>query len=176
MDHAALGEKGYKQTGPLLPLDPLEAGGVAPENLGLYKDLLPFWDRIGGDAVYADAVAHVDHLWGTGVLSTWSDAHTIVEAHDPHPGVVEGLEGAPWDIEDEDHVPLADGGVPPDPEAMVNGQDVDGEGAAAPEAMVDADEGTKVAWAGICCEPRFIEALDTIEEVARHTRDDPLRA
>jgi len=28
------------------------------------------------------------------------------------------------------------------------------------------------AWAGICCEPHYISALETVEEVARQTRDD----
>ena len=32
------------------------------------------------------------------------------------------------------------------------------------------------AWAGICCEPRFIEALATVEEVAKQTRDDRCRS
>ena len=26
-------------------------------------------------------------------MTSWADASTIVEAHDPHPGIVEGLEG-----------------------------------------------------------------------------------
>ena len=28
------------------------------------------------------------------------------------------------------------------------------------------------AWGGICCEPRYIEALETVEEIAKQSRDD----
>ena len=146
LDHDSLSEKGYKQTGPTLPLEPLLAGGVAPEDLGLYKDLQPFWERIGGDAVYTDAVAHVDNMWDRGIVRTWADAHTLVETHDPHPGIVEGCEGAEWDVVDESS-PAADGtgieGGGGDDPGIDNTGGADG--GKEPEAMVDANEGKTVA-------------------------------
>ena len=64
LDHDAIAHSGYAQTGPTMPLDGLAAraglGGMSPEGLGLYKDLEPFWERIGGDAIYTEAVAEVD--------------------------------------------------------------------------------------------------------------------
>ena len=139
-----------------MPLEGLAAraglGGMSPEGLGLYKDLEPFWERIGGDAIYTEAVAHVDALWRDGVLQSWADAATIVAAHDPHPGIVEGTEGFEYDIVDEaaaadeaadavaaDH----DGGVPP--------VDDDGE----PQAMVGADDG---ASKPVCLLP-YVQSL-----------------
>ena len=159
LDHDSLSEKGYRQTGPMLPLEPLIAGGVSPEDLGLYKDLQPFWDRIGGDAVYTDAVAHVDHLWDSGILSSWADAHTLVEAHDPHPGIVEGLEGAEWYVDDgNDNGGDTDGGDDPGADGAGGSGDgcsgaggADGAGGGDDpgsdrEAMVDADEGKTAAF------------------------------
>ena len=104
-----------------MPLHELEAragrGGMSPEGLGLYKDLEPFWERIGGDSIYKDAVDHVDSLWEAGVLQTWADAATVVAAHDPHPAILEGTEWIGYDIVDEDEAaaaPEGDGGVHPD--------------------------------------------------------------
>ena len=112
-------------------------GGMSPDGLGLYKDLEPFWERIGGDAIYTEAVAHVDALWRDGVLRTWADAATVVAAHDPHPGIVEGTEGFGYDIVDEDTdggmPPVVDGDVPPVLDDEVT-QDCD--------AMVGVDDAT----------------------------------
>ena len=126
-----------------MPLAELQAraglGGMSPEGLGLYKDLEPFWERIGGDAIAQDAVDHVNALWESGVLTSWADAATVVEAHEPHPAAVEGTEGIGYDIVDEDGAVAAEGedmldevgGVPRD----------DALAAAVPESMVGADDG-----------------------------------
>ena len=148
IDHDAVAHTGYKQTGPTMLLGELEAraglGGLSPEGLGLYKDLEPFWERIGGDAIYKDAVDYVDSMWESGVLQTWADAATVVAAHDPHPAVLEGLEWIGFDVVDEDAA--ADlGGLPPDGAP-------DGDGGLLPDAalvpvpdevaaMVGADDG-----------------------------------
>ena len=156
LNHSTISEKAYKQTGPTLPLEPLADGGVAPEHLGLYRDLLPFWNRIGGNAVYDEAVACVDDMWDSGALSSWSDAHTIVEAHEPHPGIVEGLEGAEWDIEAADAEPDPDGGVPPDGGMAPAADDMDVPRMVEPEAMVDADGDSRAVpwiWPNITCFP-----------------------
>ena len=165
-----------------MPLDALEArsglGGMSPEGLGLYKDLEPFWERIGGDAIYTEAVAHVDALWDSRVLRSWADAGIVVAAHDPHPGIVEGTEGFEYDIVDEDAMVAdahGDGGVPPvgDDIMPVAGDDVVVQAA---DAMVGTDDGaSKPAWGGICCEPHYIAALETVEEVAKQSRDDQFR-
>ena len=120
IDHEAIAHVGYKQTGPTMPLQDLEAraglGGLSPDGLGLYKDLEPFWERVGGDAIYKDAVDHVDSFWEAGVLQTWADAATVVAAHDPHPAILEGTEWIGYDIVDEDAAAPAgdDGGMHPD--------------------------------------------------------------
>ena len=165
-----------------MPLDALAAraglGGMSPEGLGLYKDLEPFWERIGGDTIYTEAVAHVDALWDSGVLRSWADAGTVVAAHDPHPGIIEGTEGIEYDIVDDsaDAVDAHDdGGVPPagDDDAPLVGDDGVPQAA---NAMVGPDDGaSKPAWGGICCDPHYIAALETVEEVAKQSRDDPFR-
>ena len=123
---------GLLEPGGVPPID----GGVSPEALGLYKDLMPFWSRIGGDSVYQDAVDHVNAMWAEGVLTSWADASTIVEAHDPHPGIVEGLEGVEHElVNDEEAASDAedtaahsgDGGVPPAAAAAAAAADDDAE-------------------------------------------------
>lgn len=145
MNHAAIAEKAYRQTGPTLPLEPLLAGdgGVTPESLGLYRDLQPFWPRISGQAVFDEAVAHVDRLWQAGIVTGWADAATVVEAHEAHPGILEGLEGAEWEVEE----PL-DAGVAAAADGAVVAEGI----GAAPEAvdseaegMVDADDAGSAA-------------------------------
>ena len=156
LNHPTISEKAYKQTGPTLPLEPLVAGDVAPEHLGLYRDLLPFWNRIGGNAVYDEAVALVDGMWASGALNSWSDAHTIVEDHEPHPGIVEGLEGAEWEIEAADAEPAHDGGVPPDGDMVPAADDMVVPRMVEPEAMVDAEGDSKAVpliWPNITCFP-----------------------
>ena len=137
MDHETIASTGYRQTGPTMPLDLLEAnnGGVAPEALDLFVDLAPFWTQIDGESVYRDAIAHVDAMWDSGLLDCWADATTLVEAHTPHPPVAEGLEGAEYELVDDAEAEDADsdagevagvedGGVAPAQPPVVD--DVDG--------------------------------------------------
>ncbi len=137
LDHDSIASTGYKQTGPTMSLAKLE-GGVSPtsgEDLGLYKDLVPFWARIDGDAIYRDAVKHVEDMWNAGVLSAWSDCTSVVEAHAPHRPIDEGLEGIGCDIEDENEA-AAD----PDADAAETDEAaVDPEGRGAMVEVLDAD-------------------------------------
>ncbi len=128
-----------------MPLGPLEAGGVppnpggvSPEDLGLYKDLVPFWSRIGGEAVYRDAVEQVNHMWEEGILGSWADAATVVEAHAPHHAITEGLEGIGCDVGDE-----AEGEA--EAEAAAEGAAaVEGDGGLAPGEVVVEDAAGEV--------------------------------
>ncbi len=141
VDHNGIASKGYKQTGPLLPLAdggvPLADGGLPPDDLGVYVDLLPFWQRIDGVAVCRDAFAQVDEMWRQGVVSSWSDAATLVEQHAPHRGIDEGLEGIGWDVEHDTAADEAegvvgpaadDGGMPPDAPPDEQEEEEEGQG------------------------------------------------
>ena len=145
IDHDEIAHTGYRQTGPTMPLDVLDAraalGGMSPEGLGLYADLEPFCARIGGDAIYKDAVDYINSMWEAGVLTSWADAATVVAAHDPHPAILEGTEWIGFDVVDEDAGAAdpegdalggADGGLPPDGALVPVPQEV--------QAMVGADD------------------------------------
>jgi hypothetical protein len=171
IDHESIARTAYQQTGPTMPLGPLEAGGVppngedawSPDALGLFKDLAPFWSRIGGETVYQDAVNHVDAMWDEGILSSWADASTIVEDHVPHPAIVEGMEAAGWDIdnaEEDDGAPGAEGAAAGEAAGVDDGGLAPAGHAAAEE---DREDDGVLAGDGKAASP-----LDTIFQYIHH--------
>ena len=91
IDHGRVAEKGYKQTGPNMPL----RGPVAPEDV--YKDLLRAMDELDpsptpleiGMTLRDEAVAFVREGWDAGRWSQWSDCHQLIQEQD---GLEEALE------------------------------------------------------------------------------------
>lgn len=93
LDHSRIAADGYAQTGPLLP------DGAGDE--ALYFALRPFWEKLDGARLRAEAVEFVDGMLARGEITSWSDAHLLVEEHIPHHCVDEGLEGVPWTTGDD---------------------------------------------------------------------------
>lgn len=121
-------------------------GPTLPDDAGsesLYFCLREFWETLDGPRLRTQAAVCVRELWEAGDLTSWADAHLIIEHHAPHAEIDEGLEGVPWEI-----VPDSDGGDS-------SGQDDDdheggdsdgsggdgggGGGAVGPASDVDAD-------------------------------------
>ena len=164
---------------------------MLPDGAGLdavFKDLQPFWAALDGNAIRAAAYDHVQALWDTKAVTSWADAVVVIEHHTPHPPVDEGLEGILWDVDDQAG---GDEGPPSDTDCSEDcGDDVaearcpeapsgSGDGAAqTPEAPGEqggaSADGRGCAWGGICDDARFVQALDTVAEVAMQTRDDKL--
>ncbi|CAK0804003.1 unnamed protein product, partial [Prorocentrum cordatum] len=78
LDHRGLSEKGCRQTGPLL------GGDAVPENV--FVDLRPFWEALGGPALWRHARQTVDEMWPAGTLSSRADVDLQIEHQKPHPG------------------------------------------------------------------------------------------
>ena len=188
IDHANVRTKGYIQTGPSLPDDSgLDA---------LFKDLRPYWEAIDGEALRAEAYATVDRMWDAQELRSWADVQLVIEDHVPHPVMEEGLEAADWEIQehsdddndddDDDDPGDQDGG----PGALVEaeGASLAGNGAEGsspagsgsggdPAASCPAGgsaEDAPAAWGGLCDDPKYLEALSTVMQVAKQTRNDKL--
>ena len=91
IDHARVAEKGYKQTGPMMPL----RGPVAPEDV--FKDLLRAMEEIEpspsplevGMTLRNKAVEFVEEGFIAGKWTVWADAYKLIEEQD---GVGEALE------------------------------------------------------------------------------------
>ncbi|CAK0909832.1 unnamed protein product [Prorocentrum cordatum] len=105
LDHRGLSEKGYRQTGPLL------GGDAVPEDV--FVDLRPFWEALGGPALWRHAQQTVDEMWSAGTLSSWADVDLLIEHHKPHPCAEEGLEGANWEVVPDEEEEDDDGGDDP---------------------------------------------------------------
>ena len=84
IDHSRVAEKGYKQTGPTMPL----RGPVAPEDV--FRDLLRVLEEIEpsstptevGMSWRDEAVAFVKDGYETGKWTKWVDCHKLIEEHD----------------------------------------------------------------------------------------------
>ena len=94
MNHKSVRDKGYRQTGPTLPLD------CSLDDV--FVDLQPYWAAIDGNALHHQAIQDVSDKWEQGILQSWHDAHLIIEQHTPHPYVAEGLEGYTWEVVDDE--------------------------------------------------------------------------
>ena len=90
IDHPHVAQKGYKQTGPAMPL----RGPVAVEDV--YADLLKVMEQLDnsgtalevGTTLRDNAVAFVKAEHKAGRLTTWADCHVLIEEHD---GLTEAL-------------------------------------------------------------------------------------
>ena len=119
INHKRVAEKGYRQTGPTLPL----RGPIAPEDI--YKDLLRVIEELEpsttalevGMTLRDEAVAFVREGWETGKWTQWSDCYKLIEEQDgAGEALEEGLEASYQDAtqngdEDEDD---EDAGAPGD--------------------------------------------------------------
>ena len=84
IDHAHVAQKGYKQTGPAMPL----RGPVAVEDV--YADLLKVMEQLDnsgtalevGTTLRDNAVAFVKAEYEAGRLKTWADCQNLIEEHD----------------------------------------------------------------------------------------------
>ena len=174
LDHVSIAKKGYEQTGPMLP-----------DDVGLdacFKDLQPFWSAADGNAIRSTAYNHVQALWDAKAVTSWAQADVLIEHHTPHPPVDEGLEGILWDVDDREEPPSdpdsedCDGDVA---EARCPGLPSGSGGEAEQQPGALGEPGSEpadnsCAWGGICDDPKFAEALQTVAEVAKQTRDDKL--
>ena len=95
IDHAGVAAKGYEQTGPLLPMSGEKDGQ-------LFRDLLPWWEKMDGPKIREEAVAKVQQLWDDGIVTGWNDVESLIDQHDPHPMLEEGQEHVPFDIVDDE--------------------------------------------------------------------------
>ena len=166
IDHQKVAKQGYVQTGPLLPLVNTADGGVIPEVNAIFKDLKPFTDKLDLQAMCSAAIREVNEHWEEGVVTQWSDAGQVIEQHTGHSCIVEGTEGWGWDVDEEEHC----GDGPDEVDNVVVGGDAPEE---ADDEAVGPDD-SKVSFAGICEDPKYIAALETVSEAARLTRDDVL--
>ena len=103
IDHEKVAQKGYKQTGPGMPL----TGPVAPEDV--FADLLKVLEQIDpsptplavGTALRDEAVAFVKAEYDAGRLTSWDDCHKLIEDQDGvGEAVVEGMEAYSYEAED----------------------------------------------------------------------------
>jgi len=135
INHARVAEKGYKQTGPTMPL----RGPVAADDV--FHDLLRVMEALDtsstptevGMTLRDEAVAYVREGFDSGKWATWDDCHKLIEEHDCiDEALGEGLEafGVDPDDTDEDE----DG----DEDHDEDGSDGDGDGLSA-KAM-DAED------------------------------------
>ena len=108
IDHERVTEKGYRQTGPTMPL----RGIVTPEDV--FGDLWQVMEELDASpdptkvsmTLRDEAVAYVKEGWDSGKWITWADAPRLIEEHDGEgEGTAEGLEAFgtdACDTEDED--------------------------------------------------------------------------
>ena len=133
IDHARVAEKGYKQTGPTMPL----RGPVASADV--FPDLLRVMGELDGSSTPTEvgttlrdkAVAFVREGFDSGKWTTWADCHKLIEEHDClEEALHEGLEafGADPDDTDEDE----------DEDKHEDGAGGDGDGL--PAQAIDAED------------------------------------
>ena len=138
LDHQAIVAAGYRQTGPTLPLLG-DDGGLSPDLDSVFKDLRPFVRRLNLETVLKAAFKEVDEAWADGIVTSWSDASTLVEQHTGHKCMVEGTEGIRWEVEDGGAAPAEAEGGGMDPE-RAEGAGVDQEEFEGEDAPNDADD------------------------------------
>ena len=108
ISHDKVAEKGYKQTGPTMPL----TGPVAPEDV--FPDLLKVMEQLHPSLsptevnmkLRDDQVAFVKAEFEAGRITTWADAHMLIEDQDgAGEALAEGLEAFGVDAKDTDDEP-----------------------------------------------------------------------
>ena len=106
-DHSRVASKGYRQTGPELPME----GLWYTEDI--FPDLLKVLEKFNLGSQPADgtvattirdeAIAHVDAEWAAGRVQSWVDARLLIEEHDDEDEPVEeGLEAYSYDPTDNE--------------------------------------------------------------------------
>ena len=88
MAHAGLSAKGYEQLGPTLPMD-------GSRDAHIFRDLLPWWEKINGSELRARCIQEVSDSWDAGIVRCWADASNLIEQHAPHKHIDEGQEHVP---------------------------------------------------------------------------------
>ncbi len=108
IDHAKVAKKGYKQTGPAMPM----SGPVSTDDV--CKDVYTAMIDIDGSGTPTemgmtlrdDAIAFVKEGFATGKWTTWADAYKLIEEHDGREEALdEGLEAFGVDVYDEENQP-----------------------------------------------------------------------
>ena len=105
LDHPKLAQKGYRQTGPELPMEgPWHAEDIFKDLLNVLRKLDPGaqpTDDTVSTRIRDEAIAFVDAEWEAGRLRDWSDARALIEEHDDEDEPVEeGLEAFTYDPSD----------------------------------------------------------------------------
>ena len=104
INHERVAQKGYKQTGPGMPM----TGPIAPEDV--FGDLLTVLEIIDpsptplavGTVLRDEAVAFVKAEYEAGRLTSWADCHKLIEDQDGvGEAVVEGMEAYSYKPDDE---------------------------------------------------------------------------
>jgi hypothetical protein len=120
IDHERVAAKGYKQTGPTMPL----RGPVAPEDV--FKDLLRVMEELDpsstptevGMTLRDEAVAFVKDGFDSGKWTEWSHCHKLIEEHDGECEAAEegmeafGADPVDSDAEESDESDSDDDGTP----------------------------------------------------------------
>ena len=91
LDHPAISQRGYEQTGPKLPLE----GAIMADDVG--SDLLPVFQAIDphvdpdqlGTSIREEAKALVESYWGTRV-HCWRQYSMLISQHEDHVSIEEG--------------------------------------------------------------------------------------
>ena len=101
LNHAALSQRGYEQTGPKLALDgPILTKDVGADMLPVFRALCPHEDPEQlGTQIRDEAFALVESYWGKQVHD-WTDHHLLIEQHEEHPEMEEGEEALPVQMAD----------------------------------------------------------------------------
>jgi len=102
LDHERVAEKGYKQTGPTMPL----TGPISPEDV--FADLLRVMETIEestptevGMTLRDEAVAFVKDGHAKKKWVAWADCHKLIEEHDGlEEAVLEGMEAFGVEVDD----------------------------------------------------------------------------
>jgi len=187
VDHTRVATKGYRQTGPEMPLE----GPICRDDV--FADLAGVLDRIavGSDPVEMctrmrdESVAYVREGYNSGKWTCWADCHMLVEEHDAEDDpAVEGMEAfgfEPADDDDEngedgDGDGDDDGGGSGDPDG---GNDMVGDGGGAlsqPEEATDGaggpSEATDVDTSSADVSEELLRARLLLYEDAKRTNDD----
>jgi hypothetical protein len=105
IDHSVVAAKGYKQTGPTMPLTgPVHPSHVFTDLLKVIQSCDPTSTPLEvGMTLRDEAVAFVKDGFDSGKWRTWADCHKLIEEHvDGGPPLEEGLEAFGADPYDED--------------------------------------------------------------------------
>ena len=95
VNHSRVAQKGYKQTGPTMPLrGPISPDDVFPDLLRVLEEIEPSPTPFEiGTTLRDEAVAFVKEGFDAGKWTVWADCHKLIEEHDDEDaGDVEGLE------------------------------------------------------------------------------------